>query len=176
MEAAIVTLLRDLSGSTELDYSRDVAKSEFQSSERNIAAAHLMKSYGNFHNAVVDVVKAYCAVCAIEASCVELARAGLFLANQGFNETSRNRVVPRRTAEQICPLMLTTGTYEHSGKTAFTIGLPTKSGVGGGMLAVMPGRGTICAWSPRLDSTGNSVRAMAALEHLSSSACLSVFG
>lgn len=176
MESSIITLVRELSGSPDLGYNRTVADSEFRCAERNIAAAYLMKSYGNFYNPVADVVRSYCAVCAIEASCTELARSSLFLANQGTCPRTGNTIVSRRTAQQICTLMLTTGTYEHSGKTAFTIGLPTKSGVGGGIMAVIPDKGTICAWSPRLDSTGNSVRAMAALENISAAACLSIFG
>ena len=175
-EAAVVSLLRKLSGSCDLDYNQVVARSEFQCSERNLAAAYLMKSYDNFDNPVPDVLRAYCATCAIEASCVELARAGRFLANQGVCVESGEQVVSQRTAQQLCALMATTGTYEHSGKTAVTIGLPAKSGVGGGVLAVIPGKGTICVWSPRLDTTGNSVRAMVALEYLSKAAGLSVFG
>ncbi|SDV47188.1 glutaminase [Chitinasiproducens palmae] len=176
MESSIVTLLRELSGSAEVDYNQTVAESEFRCADRNIAAAYLMKGHGNFANPVADVVRSYCAVCAIEASCTELARASLFLANRGICPGTGKRIVPRRTAQQVCALMLTTGTYEHSGRTAFAIGLPTKSGVGGGIIAVIPNQGTICAWSPRLDSTGNSVRAMAALENLSAAACLSIFG
>lgn len=176
MEGAVLTLMRRLADSDAMDYSRAVAESEFAHADRNVAAAYLMKSYRNFANPVPEVIRGYCSVCAIEASCIDLAKAGLFLANDGMCPRTGEQIVSGEVARQICALMLTTGTYEHSGKTAFTIGLPTKSGVGGGVLAVIPGQGAVCAWSPRLDSSGNSVRAMAALEYISHAASASVFG
>nr|WP_253909722.1 glutaminase [Herbaspirillum seropedicae] len=175
LESAMVSLMRELSGSADLNYDSEVFNSELRSSSRHHAAAYLMQSHGNFSNEVGEVVRAYCASCAIEASCVELARAGLFLANGGRDIASGRQLLSAREAQRVCALMLTTGTYEYSGMTAFAIGLPTKSGVGGGVLAVIPGRGCICAWSPRLDPRGNSVRAMKALELVSNTAGLSVF-
>ncbi len=105
---------------------------------------------------------------------MELARAALFLANGGNGIEGGRQLLTAQQTQRICALMLTTGTYEHSGKTAFAIGLPAKSGVGGGVLAVLPGRGSICAWSPRLDARGNSVRAMMALELVPNAAGLSL--
>lgn len=175
LESAMVALLRELTGSGDLNYDSEVFHSELRCASRHFAAAHLMQSHGNMVNAVDDVVTAYCASCAIEASCVELARAALFLANGGNGIEGGRQLLTAQQTQRICALMLTTGTYEHSGKTAFAIGLPAKSGVGGGVLAVLPGRGSICAWSPRLDARGNSVRAMMALELVSNAAGLSVF-
>ncbi|WCM96536.1 glutaminase [Acidovorax sp. GBBC 1281] len=122
-----------------------------------------MKSFGNFRNPVEDVVKAYCAQCAIAASCKDLAVAALFLANGGADLRMRN-VLEARQAQQVCALMMSSGTYEASGETAFSIGLPIKSGVGGGVLAVIPRFGAVCSWSPPLDEKGNSVAGLKAIE------------
>ena len=165
MELAVLALLRDLSGNAALQYDLDVAKGEFACAHRNLAAAHLMKSFGNFRNPVEDVVKAYCAQCAISASSKDLAVAALFLANGGLDLRLR-QVLELRQSQQVCALMMSSGTYEASGETAFSIGLPIKSGVGGGVLAVIPRFGTVCAWSPPLDEKGNSVAGLKAIELL----------
>lgn len=165
MELAVLALLRELSGNAALHYDMDVARGEFACAHRNLAAAHLMKSFGNFRNPVDEVVKAYCAQCAIAASCKDLAVAGLFLVNGGMDLRSR-KVLERRQAQQVCALMMSSGTYEASGETAFSIGLPLKSGVGGGVLAVIPRFGSVCAWSPPLDAKGNSVAGLKAVELL----------
>lgn len=164
MEAAVLALMRKLADNPALDYDLHVAASEFACAHRNKAAAWLMKSFGNFRNPVDDVVAAYCAQCAIAASCVDLARAALFLAHGGVDASSGEAVLSERQASEVCALMMSSGTYEASGETAFSIGLPTKSGVGGGVLAVVPRFGAICAWSPPLDSTGTSVAGLKAIE------------
>lgn len=164
MERAVAQLVRKLSGNAQVDYDLGVAAGEFALAHRNKAAAHLMKSFGNFRNAVDDVVAAYCAQCAIACSCRDLARAGLFLAAGGRDPLTREQVLPARQAQEICALMMSSGTYEASGETAFSIGLPIKSGVGGGVLAVVPGYGALCAWSPPLDASGTSVAGLKAVE------------
>ena len=166
MERALVTLLRALSGDPAIDYDLGVAASEFACAHRNKAAAHLMKSFGQFRNPVDAVVQAYCAQCAIACSCASLARAALFLANGGSSPITGERVIPERQAQQVCALMMSSGTYEASGETAFSIGLPIKSGVGGGVLAVIPRFGVACAWSPPLDDAGTSVAGLKAVELL----------
>lgn len=166
MERSVVELLRMLSADASIDYDLDVAEGEFSSAHRNKAAAHLMKSFGRFDNPVDAVVRAYCAQCAIACSCASLARASLFLANGGVVPSSGQRILTERQAQQVCALMMTSGTYESSGETAFSIGLPIKSGVGGGVLAVVPRFGTVCAWSPPLDGAGTSVAGLKAIELL----------
>ena len=165
MELAVLALLRELSGNVALHYDMEVARGEFACAHRNLAAAHLMKSFGNFRNPVDEVVRAYCAQCAIAASCRDLAVAGLFLVNGGMDLRAHQVLEPRQ-AQQVCALMMSSGTYEASGETAFSIGLPIKSGVGGGVLAVIPRFGTVCAWSPPLDTKGNSVAGLKAVELL----------
>lgn len=163
MERALVTLLRAQSGDATIDYDLSVAASEFACAHRNMAAAHLMKSFGNFRNPVDAVVQAYCAQCAIACSCASLARAALFLAHGGVSPVTGERVLSERQAQQVCALMMSSGTYEASGETAFSIGLPVKSGVGGGVLAVIPRFGVACAWSPPLDEAGTSVAGLKAV-------------
>jgi glutaminase len=175
MERAIVTLLRELSGNQRIDYDIAVAAGEFASAHRNKAAAHLMKSFGNFQNPVDEVVGAYCAQCAIACSCRDLAVAALFLAGAGIHPATGRQVLPGQQVRQICALMMSSGTYEVSGETAFNIGLPIKSGVGGGVLAVIPRFGVVCAWSPPLDESGSSVAALKAVELFSKNMDKTVF-
>ncbi|WP_423837666.1 glutaminase [Variovorax terrae] len=164
MERAMVSLLRELSGNSTIDYNMEAAAGEFATAHRNKAAAYLMKSFGNFHNGVDEVVGAYCAQCAITSSCRDLAVAALFLADAGTHPITGRQVVAQQQVRQICALMMSSGTYEVSGETAFSIGLPIKSGVGGGILAVIPRFGVMCAWSPPLDDSGSSVAGLKAVE------------
>lgn len=163
MERAVVTLMRELSGNPSITYDMEVAAGEFACAHRNKAAAYLMKSFNNFDNAVDEVVSAYCAQCAIAVSCRDLAVAALFLANAGADRDGRH-ILQSRQVQQVCALMMSSGTYEASGEIAFSIGLPIKSGVGGGVLAVIPRFGAVCAWSPPLDKTGTSIAAIKAVE------------
>jgi len=163
MERAVVTLMRELSGNPSINYDTEVAAGERACAHRNKAAAYLMKSFNNFNNAVDEVVSAYCTQCAIAASCRDLAVSALFLANAGVDRDGR-QILQSRQVQQVCALMMSSGTYEASGETAFSIGLPIKSGVGGGVLAVIPRFGAVCAWSPPLDKTGTSIAAIKAVE------------
>jgi glutaminase len=176
MEAAVLALVRRLARNPAIDYDLAVAASEFACAHRNKAAAHLMKSFGNFHNPVDEVVAAYCSQCAIACSCRDLARAALFLASGGTDRASGEAVLGERQAAQVCALMMSSGTYEASGETAFSIGLPIKSGVGGGVLAVVPRFGAVCAWSPPLDAAGTSVAGLKAIELFARELGQTVFG
>lgn len=175
MESAVVHLIRELTGNQAIDYDRSVAASELAVAHRNMAAAYLMKSFGNFANPVDAVLKAYCAQCAIQCSCMDLARGALFLANRGICPTVRRTIISPTECHQVCSLMMSSGTYEASGETAFVVGLPVKSGVGGGLLGVIPGYGAICAWSPALDQSGTSVAGLDALQQFVAQTDCSVF-
>jgi glutaminase len=175
MEASVTHLLRSLSGQPSIGYDQRVARSEWDQAFRHRAAGHLMKSFGNFLNPVDEVVIAYCRQCALEASCIELALSARFLANGGVDPASGRPVLDAVLSRQLSALMATCGTYEGSGEAAFSIGLPLKSGVGGGILAIVPGYGAVCAWSPRLDATGNSIAAMKALALFADDTGSSVF-
>jgi glutaminase len=172
---SLVDFVRKVSGVADITYNTKVAQSEISTSSRNAAMAHFMKSFGNLHNKVGEVLHAYCHHCAIEMSCVELARAVCFLANHGVNPWSGETVVDASSAKRLSALMLTCGTYDAAGDFAFRVGLPAKSGVGGGIVAILPGQCGICVWSPALEDSGNSHAGSLALEMFTSLTKQSIF-
>ncbi|WP_257385712.1 glutaminase [Tahibacter caeni] len=174
-ERAVLEFVHRLLGRTSVGIDADVARSERRHSDRNAAIAHFMRSFGNLQAEVGAVLDAYCAHCAIAMSCAELAEAALFLAADG-RQPGGARVLDAADARRLNALMLTCGAYDAAGDFAFRIGLPTKTGVGGGILAIVPGRLSVCAWSPRLDANGNSVAAAEALERFAAAAGVSIFG
>jgi glutaminase len=172
---SLVDFVRKVSGVADISYNTKVAQSEISTSSRNAAMAHFMKSFGNLHNKVGEVLHAYCHHCAIEMNCVELARAVCFLANHGVNPWSGEAVVDPSSAKRLSALMLTCGTYDAAGDFAFRVGLPAKSGVGGGIVAILPGQCGICVWSPALEDSGNSHAGSLALEMFTSMTGVSIF-
>lgn len=174
-ENALVDFVRKLAGVGDITYNRRVAQSEISTSSRNAAMAHFMKSFGNMHNKVGEVLHAYCHHCAIEMNCVELARAVCFLANHGVNPWSGEPEIDASSAKRLSALMLTCGTYDAAGDFAFRVGLPAKSGVGGGIVAILPGECGICVWSPALEESGNSHAGSLALEMFTSLTKRSIF-
>ena len=174
-ENAVVEFLRPLCGNREVHYNRAVAASERRTSHRNAAMAHLMKAFGNLNNPVSEVLDAYCRHCAIEMTCVELARAVTFLAHGGTQPGGQGQILGSSMAKRLNALMLTCGTYDAAGDFAFRVGLPAKSGVGGGIVAVMPGECGICVWSPALEPSGNSLAGSLALERFTTLTGRSIF-
>ncbi|MCD9142450.1 glutaminase [Streptomyces albireticuli] len=170
----MLEFLRAESGNPDVSFDPAVAASETEHGDRNAALAHFMASYGNLDNPVPTVLEHYFWQCSIEMSCRDLALAGGFLARHGLRADG-TRLLPRREAKQINAVMLTCGTYDAAGDFAYRVGLPGKSGVGGGIVAVIPGRCTLCVWSPGLDTRGNSVAGVAALDHFTTLTGWSVF-
>ena len=159
-----------LTDDPNLSWNDQVAKSERETSHRNMALAYFMKSYGNFVNPPELVLDNYCRQCAIEMSCAQLAQATMFLANGG-RDLRRDgqpdeQFLAADDARRVNALMLTCGAYDAAGDFAYRIGLPVKTGVGGGIVAVAPGIGTVAVWAPELDAKGNSVLGAFALERL----------
>ncbi|GAA4867095.1 glutaminase [Kitasatospora terrestris] len=171
---AVRDFLRAESGNPAVGTDDAVAASEARHGHRNAALAHFMASFGNLRNPVGSVLAHYYAHCAIAASCRDLALAGLFLARHGVRADG-SRLLSRSEAKRINAVMLTCGTYDAAGDFAYRVGLPGKSGVGGGVLAVLPGRGSVCVWGPGLDAAGNSVLGVAALDALTTATGWSVF-
>lgn len=163
-EEAVLSLARRVSRNASLMIDDSVASSEQRYGDRNAALAHFMKSFGNIRHAVDDVITSYFRQCAIAMSCVDLARAFLFLANRGVDPASGQRLLSVSQAKRLNALLLTCGLYDESGDFAFRVGMSGKSGVGGGIVAVIPGELSICVWSPPLNSFGNSVAGIQALE------------
>lgn len=166
--------LREESGNPDVDLDPDVARSEAAHGSRNAALAHFMASYGNLDNRVETVLDHYFRQCALAMSCADLARAGLVLARHGLRADG-SRLLTRSEAKRINAVMLTCGTYDAAGDFAYRVGLPVKSGVGGGILAVLPGRGCLCVWSPPLDPRGNSLAGAEALDRFTTRTGWSVF-
>ncbi|MEU1784395.1 glutaminase [Streptomyces sparsogenes] len=170
----MLEFLRTESGNPDVAFDQVVAASESEHGDRNAALAHFMASYGNLDNPVPTVLEHYFWQCSIEMSCRDLALAGGFLARHGLRADGSRLLSPRQ-AKRINAVMLTCGTYDAAGDFAYRVGLPGKSGVGGGIVAVIPGRCTLCVWSPGLDARGNSVAGMAALDHFTTLTGWSVF-
>ncbi|ORT58061.1 glutaminase [Streptomyces sp. CB03238] len=166
--------LRAESGNPALDFDEKIAASESAHGSRNAALAHFMASYGNIANPVPDLLDQYFRQCSVEASCADLALAAGFLARHGIRADG-STLLTRSQAKQINAVMLTCGTYDAAGEFAYRVGLPGKSGVGGGIIAVVPGHCTLCVWSPGLDRRGNSVAGVAALDRFTTLTGLSVF-
>lgn len=160
---ALRDLVRGESGRSDVGSDPEVAGSELAAGHRNSALAHLLASYGNLRCSVEEVIAQYVAQCALSMSCRELALAGLFLARDGVLADG-TRLLSARETKRVNAVMLTCGTYDSAGEFAFRVGLPAKSGVGGGILAVIPDRGVACVWSPALGPSGSSAAGLAALD------------
>jgi glutaminase len=171
----LLEFVRGLCGNEAVDFDESVALSEQATGYRNAALANFLKGFGNLENGPAEVLDAYFHQCALSMSCLDVARAGLFLANGGTLPSTGERVIPATRTKRINALMLVCGTYDSAGDFAFRVGLPAKSGVGGGILAVLPGHFSVCVWSPELDASGNSLAGTRALELLTLRTGLSVF-
>jgi len=172
----IVRFMQALADDSSIAIDKAVAASEQRTGFRNIALANYMKSYGILDNPVEFTLGVYFHHCAIAMSCRQLASAGRFLAHLGRNPATGMSVVHPERARRINALMLTCGHYDGSGDFAYRVGLPGKSGVGGGILAIVPGKASIAVWSPGLDSAGNSHLGRIALEALTKRMGWSIFG
>ncbi len=174
--AEILSFVRYIADDNSICFDHQVAASEMQHKDRNASLAHFMKAFGRLRHDVDKVLGTYFHQCAIAMSCEQLAHAGLFLASDGVNRPSDLRVVSPQRARRINSLMMMCGHYDASGEFAFRVGLPGKSGVGGGILAIAPGRGSLAVWSPGLDKYGNSLLGTRALEMFAQQTGWSVFG
>ncbi len=172
---AIIEFVRSVAGSDDIYYDKAVAISELEHASRNLALAHFMKSFGNIHQSVDSLIDVYCNQCAIAMSCGELARSMLFLVNRGINPFDDERVLTVSRAKRLSAIMLTCGFYDESGDFAFRVGMPGKSGVGGGIVAFIPGKLSIAVWSPALNSYGNSTRGIETLERFTTDLGVSIF-
>ncbi|GJL96465.1 MAG: glutaminase [Hyphobacterium sp.] len=171
----LMGLVRRLAGNQKIYLDENVAQSEAEHGHRNAAIAHLLKSQGNLEAVVEDVLAAYYRQCAIAMTCRDLARSFLPLANGGTHPLSGEKVMTPLRVKRINSLLLTCGLYDGVGNFAFRVGIPAKSGVGGGIIGVIPGKYSICVWSPELDQTGNSLAGTRALELFSRKTRLSIF-
>ncbi len=173
--AELTRFIRHLADDDTIAVDAEVADSEAETGFRNMALANYIKSFGNLNRSTEDVLALYFGQCAIAMNCRQLAMAGRYLMAGGRIPDSGHRVVSAARARRINALMLTCGHYDASGDFAFRVGLPGKSGVGGGILAVAPGIASIAVWSPGLNAQGNSQLGTLALERLAVRTGWSVF-
>ncbi len=171
---SLLDFLRAEAEDPSLAVDEAVAASEAEKGHRNAALAHFLASHGRLENPVEAVLEAYFRQCSLAMTCEGLARAGRYLANHGLRADG-SRLFSRSEAKRINAVMLTCGTYDAAGDFAYRVGLPGKSGVGGGLLAILPERGVLCAWGPALDSHGNSVAGVEALDRFTTRTGWSVF-
>lgn len=171
----VLDFIKDVADNDDITYDEEVCHSEYKHGFRNLALANFMKSFGNLDNEVEDVVKTYFKHCSITMSTKELSRAMLFLANHGTDPISKQQFSTVNQAKRVNAMMLTCGHYDASGEFAFHVGLPGKSGVGGGIVAVVPKLMSIAVFSPRLNVWGNSLAGTQALELFTQKSGLSIF-
>ncbi|MFG6464577.1 glutaminase [Roseateles sp. DXS20W] len=173
-KAELLALLSRLCGEP-VAIDAEVAQSEADTGFRNTALANFMKGFGTLDNDIATVLDVYFNQCAIAMTCEQLACAAGYLCRDGRHPLAGTPVLSPAQARRVNALMLTCGTYDAAGEFAFRIGLPCKSGVGGGIIAVVPDHLTLCVWSPALDATGNSLLGRQALELFVAKTGLSVF-
>ena len=171
----ILEFIRLLADDGSIDRDCVVALSEMEHGFRNLSLANLMKSFDNLDNSVEDVVNTYFRHCAIEMNTKMLSRAMLYLANDGLDPITGIKHISESQSKRINAVMLTCGHYDASGEFAFNVGLPGKSGVGGGIVAVVPNLMSISVWSPGLNENGNSLAGTKALELFTTKTGLSIF-
>ena len=172
---AILEFVRGICGNDDIYYDKHIAQSEREHADRNLALAYFMKSFGNIKNDVETLVDVYCHQCAIAMNCIDLARAFLFLTDRGLNPYQQEQILTVSQAKRLGALMLTCGFYDESGDFAFRAGMPGKSGVGGGVVAYIPGNLSIAVWSPELNQHGNSLIGMETLERFTTDINNSIF-
>lgn len=174
-EADYLEFVRLISGDPTVDYNREVADSERATGYLNAAIANMLKYYGNLTNDIEDVLHFYFMQCSVEMDCRQLARAFLPFADRKKEFSFGSVRLTYSQVKRINAIMQTCGFYNDAGEYSYLVGLPGKSGVGGGIAAVYPGRYAVATWSPRLNEKGNSVMGMKALELLTTYTSESIF-
>jgi glutaminase len=171
----LLSFLRERSGDQGVVIDERLAMSESRAGAFNRSLAHFISAFGNLTNPVENVLSLYYRQCSVAMSCRQLARAALFLAFDGTDPASGDAVTTPSRSRRINALMLTSGHYDNSGDFAFRVGLPGKSSVSGGILAIVPGTGAVCVWSPGLNAAGTSLAGALMLERLADRTGWSVF-
>jgi glutaminase len=170
-----LNFIRETSDIQDITYSEKIAASEKSTGYRNIALCNFIKSFGNIKNHPDEVLDLYFHLCSIEMTCEELSKTYLYLANSGHRISDRKQVINMSQTKRVNAIMQTCGFYDESGEFTFKVGLPGKSGIGGGIIAIHPGKYSIAVWSPQLNEKGNSCKGMKFLELLTTKTKSSIF-
>ncbi len=171
----LLGFIREITNNENIHFSERIAQSEKETGFTNAALINLMKSFGNIQNGVDEVLDFYFHLCSLEMSCQEISKIFLYLADNGFNSCSQKQITSESKSNRINAIMQLCGFYDEAGEFAFKVGLPGKSGVGGGIMAVHPNQYCIAVWSPKLNSKGNSSKGMAFLKRFTSATGGSIF-
>ena len=171
----LLELVRLLTGNSKLNIDESVYLSEKSTGSKNRALAYKMKAYNLIKGDVEDILDCYFRACSIKVCSRDLAKIAFVFANKGKNLSTGEQIFDSKYAKYINAVLVTSGMYDGSGEFAINVGVPAKSGVGGGIMAIVPGRMGIGIYSPALDSKGNSCAGIKALEHLSKELDLSIF-
>jgi glutaminase len=169
-----LNFVRKLAHTENIHYNELVALSEKKVGFRNAALANFLKSFGSIHNEVDIVLDFYFHQCSLEMTCKELAHSFYYFANEGFTK-ERIKILTQSQTKRLNALMQTCGFYDESGEFAYKVGLPGKSGIGGGIIAIHPKNYSVATWGPKLNEKGNSVLGMKALEFLTTETQMSIF-
>jgi len=167
--------VREISCNSDIHYNPSIAASEKSVGYRNKALINLLKSFGNIENDIDEVLDFYFNLCSIEMSCQDLSKSFLFLAKDGNSICAEERILTESRSKRINAIMQMCGFYDEAGEFSFKVGLPGKSGVGGGIVAVNPDKYSIAVWSPKLNLKGNSFKGMKFLELFTSKTECSIF-
>ena len=171
----LLALARKLSGCESLTVNEAVYKSEKATGNKNRALAYMLKAYGMIDGDIEEVLDMYFKACSIQATCRDLANIAAVLANHGTSAFTSEQIISESHARYVNAIMAICGMYDGSGEFALKVGVPAKSGVGGGIMAAVPGRMGIGIYSPALDKKGNSKAGVKALELIDKEIKLSVF-
>ncbi len=174
-EKEFLNFIQNINGNKNITYNNSIAKSEQEVGYRNIAICNFIKSYSNLNNDPEKVLDFYFTMCSLEMTCQELSKTFLFLADDNFRNATGEQVLNMSKAKRMNALMQTCGFYDESGEFSFTVGLPGKSGVGGGIIAIFPDKYSIAVWSPKLNKKGNSYRGIKFLEQFTTETESSIF-
>ena len=171
----LLHFIRMVANNPNLEYCSSIAESEKSEGFRNVALINFIKSFGNINNGIDEVLDLYFNLCSIRMSCNELSSSFLYLANHGIEPAKGKMILNSSQCKRMNAIMQSCGFYDEAGEFAFKVGLPGKSGVGGGIIAVHPNKYCIAVWSPKLNSKGNSYRGVKFLELFTTRTKLSIF-
>ncbi len=174
-EEVFLNFIHKIAGDNSITYDDNVYQSEKSVAYRNRSLINLMKSFGNIHNDIEKVINCYFKICSLSMTSVQLAKAFLFLANDGIHPDTKEQIINNSQTKRVNSIMQLCGFYDEAGEFAFRVGLPGKSGVGGGIIAIHPGKYSVAVYSPKLNKKGNSYKGMAFLENLTSELKSSIF-
>jgi glutaminase len=171
----LLKFVRKLCGDDDIHYDEKVASSEKAHGFRNKALVNYMKALGNIDNDPDEILNFYFYQCSIMMTCEQLSKTFMLFANEGKHYRSQEKVIDPQSVKRINAIMQTCGFYDEAGEFSYRVGLPGKSGVGGGIVAVHPKQYSVAVWSPMLNQKGNSALGMKALERLTTLTGFSIF-